>query len=96
MSVQEDPVTSRITIPRKQTWSETRGLWQPRGCESSAGGSSGSMVCQIVSITSGSRARVMMSGNLHCVVVLNAPDIKPGQPDDRWMVTYSRGPLVAA
>ena len=60
MSTHDAPVTSRIRIPRKQTRSATRGLWQPSGCSSTGIGKIGSIAAQIASATSGSIARVMI------------------------------------
>jgi hypothetical protein len=38
----------------------------------------------------GSRARMMMKSSTWSSVLGSHPASKPGQPDDRWMVTYPR------
>jgi len=61
---------------------------------STTGGSSGSTARQMASATSGSSARMMMGSSTRSSGLGSHPASKPGQPDDRWMVTYSRGSLV--
>ena len=48
----------------------------------------------IASITSGSSARIMTETSTWSSLLVH-PKVQPGQPDDRWMVTYPRGLLGA-
>jgi hypothetical protein len=91
MSTHDEPVTRRMRIPRKHTSSGTRGRWQPRGCEVSGGGRSGSIVCQMTVATSGSSARVMLASASAGHWVVSALASNARHTNDRWMVTYPRG-----
>ena len=53
----------------------------------------GSAAAHIASITSGSSARIMTETSTGSSLLVH-PTFQPGQPDDRWTVTYPRGLLA--